>query len=392
MNDDNPFAKLGLQKEVVESMHRQGRLGDFLRTYHRSIQVHIHPDRGGDSALAAAINAAYTEIQRKPASVPSWIQKMSNGNGINPEYLELIEGLTAKVEELQGIEKDYRKLQEQHAALLTSRSGDGTKADVHKASPKARREEIFWEDFDESAGFEDAPAVKKPKAKRVDADAAPRTAARKEAAPKSEPLVLPEVILYDAKGKPARRYAKVTLYDLVTNAVGNPVSKTQDGWISHYKTAGEELLSLPLLYAIIERIHTEKNPAGAGLLRSLQKHWIVTSTRIDYKKDRVTHGYGFASAETYACPIPGGNHWVDEIEKDTKWRSALQALLMPKDVNHAVTVLHEFSGVRPHIWMASNRKSNPIRAAFVYANPDWFSLNCNVSLGDTGCSRRVALE
>ncbi len=393
MTDDNPFVRLGLQKDVVESLHKQGRLEEFLRTYYRSIQVHIHPDRGGDSKLAAAINAAYDDIQRQPNNIEAWMRSMSNGNDSNPEYLALIEGLTAKVEELQGMETEYRKLQERYAKLLTSRNGDGTKAKVRTASPRARREDVFTGDIDAGSSdhFDGAPEVRRPRARRV--DTAGETTPRKRAAPKAEPIVLPDIVLYDAEGKPARKYAKVTLDGaLIGDAADKPITKTQDDWISYYKMAGGELLSLPLFYAIIEKVHTEKHPAGAAIREDLQKHWIATSTRIDYKKNIITHGFGFSSVETYSCPIPAKEHWLDKVKDKKAWRSALQALFMPKDVDQAIEVLHKFSGVRPYIWTETDRKEKPIRAAFVGADPGGLDLICYDYLVGAGCSRRVALK
>lgn len=407
MDDSNPFAKLGLQKEVVQFLHRQGRLDEFLRTYYRSIQIHIHPDRGGDSALAAAVNAAYDTIRRQPAHIEAWIKTMSNGHGINPEYLELIEGLTAKVEELQGVEKDYRKLQEQYAELLASRTGDGTKADVRRASPKAEREDVSTDDFEESIGrdfFGDAPEVKRPKARRVDAeaDAAARTrkAGREKATPSiAEPIVLENIFLYDLKGKAALAYKRLELDgEAVRGRDGKYLIKTQQEWNDYYEhaytTERKELPSLPLLYAMIERMHDEKHPALASVVQDMRENWLCAGTVINYQKDIATHKW-IDSKYNVTCKIPLGNHWLDEAIKTKDWKQALQALFMPKDVERVPKVLHAVSGKRPYIWTpdTEGRKSNPERAVWLDIGTDWFYLGCtNYPISNFGRARGVRGE
>mgnify|MGYP001619479333 FL=1 len=164
---DNPLERLGLQKELVESLHASGKLDDFLRNYYRSLQLQIHPDRGGDGTLAAKINAAYDAVQRQPANLASWIKQMGSSE-VNEECLAVIAGLTAKVEELQKVQVDYHKLREQYAQVLASRAGSGARAEVWKAAPKVSRRDIFGEDAersDDSRTHE--PEIKTPRATGV---------------------------------------------------------------------------------------------------------------------------------------------------------------------------------------------------------------------------------
>ena len=406
MNENNPFAKLGLQKEVVESLHKQGRLDEFLRTYYRSIQLHIHPDRGGDSALAAAVNAAYNTIQRQPAHIEAWIKSMSNGNSINPEYLELIEGLAAKVEELQGVEKDYRKLQEQYAELLTSRTGDGTKADVRRASPKAKLEDVSADDFEESIrrdSFSDAPEVKRPKARRVDteADVAARTrkAGREEEEEThstAEPIALENIMLYDLKGKAVLTHKRLELDgEAVRGGDGKYLIKTQKEWYDYYEVNyikdGKDLPSLPVMYAIIERMYDEKHPALASVVQDMRENWLCAGTVINYQKDFATHKW-IDTQHNVTCKIPLGDHWLDEAIKKKDWKQAMQALFLPKNVERVPEVLNAVSGKRPYIWTpnADGRKSNPERAVWLYFYADRFGLYCGYSpISYAGRSRGV---
>ena len=80
---------------------------------------------------------------------------------------------------------------------------------------------------------------------------------------KVEPITLRDLILYDAEGKSCRTYHAITFTgEALKDAAGKYITKTQDDWISHYVSGKERLPSLPLLYAIIERLHEEKNPAA----------------------------------------------------------------------------------------------------------------------------------
>ncbi len=383
MTDDNPLVKLGLQKELVESLHRQGRLDEFLRTYYRSIQAHIHPDRGGDSKLAAAVNAAYGEIQRRPANVEYWIRSMSNGSGSNPEHLAIIEGLTARVEELQKVEINYRDLQKSYAELLASKAGDGTKADVRRASPRARREdrareEVFEEDFEEETEFDDAPSVKKPKARRVDADAgsAARTKIKERAVPKTEPIVLPDLISYGMDGKPLVKYTAYLDSEAVRKADGDYLIKSQHEFKKYFASTkdGRRLPSTRELYAMAERLQDSKNPAFPGLVSDMKKSWLGSGTKTGYKKNTITH----PDYDPIKCTIPIGNHWLDEVIKDAEWRKVLQALFGPKDVERVPEVLQTISGKRPYIWTpdVSGRESTPERAVWLDIGTDRFYLSC----------------
>ncbi len=396
MDDSNPFTRLGLQKELVESLHRQGRLNDFLRTYYRSIQTHVHPDRGGDSALSATINAAYNAIQQKQSNIESWIRSMSNGD--NPEHLAIIEGLAAKVEEYQGMENDYRILQQQYAELLISRNSGGMKADVRKAAPRARREEeSFTDDFEESIGrdFGFTPEVKRPRARRVDADAAPtrKEAAKGRTASKIEPIVLTDLISYGMDGKPAAKYTAYLDGEAVCKADGSYLIETQRGFEKYFasKKDGRRLPDARELYAVIERLHDTKNPALGGIVSDMESSWLCTGTGIDYKKNIIVHP-GFGSTE---CIFPAGSHWLDEVVDDNNWKKVLQAVFGPKDVERVPEILQAVSRKRPYIWTpdASGRKSLPERAVWLNISTDRFDLCCdfNPIIGD-GRVRGVRVE
>ena len=373
---ENPFDQLGLKKKLMLYLHKEGRLDDFLKGYKRLTHTSIHPDLGGSHDLAAMVNGAYAAIKEHPEQIPAWIQGMHNG--ASPEHLSLIEDLAVEVERLQKIEKDYGLLREQYAALLVAQqAGEEQKVKTAPASSSAR-----------SAGGGD-PGVRTPP--RVDYEEPKR--GRAESSKKAEPIILSDIILYDARGKPARTYKKVTLDAGAIREGSSYAVKTQDGWITFFKKMGGEMPSLPLFYAIIERLQNEKNPIAGDILKDCKENWICTSTRFDYTKNSITHGYGFASAETFMVPLPIGGSVVKNVLTKDEWRTFLQAALMPKDLDKAIALLDTWSGVPSYVWTASSesRHTHPARAAFLYANSDWLLLHCSDALGNTGCSRWVAL-
>lgn len=392
MNYDNPFEKLGLQKEIVESLHRQGRLNEFLHTYYRSIQAYVHPDKGGDTALAAGVNAAYDTIRRHPGSVDNWVRSMSNGGGINPEHLAIIEGLTAKVEELQAMEGDYRNLQQQYAELLTSRTGD-VKAKVRKAAPRAEwreRDDFSGDSFeDDRDRVEDTPAVKKPRARRVDTAGATARAAAKERTGSEVKLInFLNLTSYDLAGRPLV-YTLTLDGEAVHNADGSYRIDSQNGFEKSF--AAEKKGRLPSsreLYAVMERLYDTKNPALSGIVRDLQESWLGTGTKIDYSKNIITH----PDFEPIRCTIPAGDHWLDEVVDDKNWKKVLQALLGPKEVERVPQVLSAVSGKRPYLWTpsAENRKATPERAVWLYCSTVRFGLSCSGDpISGLGRARRV---
>ncbi|MBI4147524.1 hypothetical protein HY494_02630 [Candidatus Woesearchaeota archaeon] len=374
--DDNPFVKLGLQKEIVESLHRQGRLNEFLRTYYRSIQIYVHPDRGGDNNLATMVNAAYDEVQRRPANVEGWIRSMGNDHG-NSEYLALIERLTAKVEELQGVEINYRSLQEKYAALLASRNGDGTKADVRTASPRAKKEHDFEEHIGRDVWAAD-PEVKRSRAKRVDADGGVRAETKKSArtTTTTEPIVIPDLISYGMDGKPAAKYTAYLDGKAVRKADGSYLINNQLSFEKYFasKKDGRRLPNASEWYAMIERLYDTKNPALEGIVCDLRESWLCTGTKINYTGNIIIH----PGSDHINCAIPNGNHWLDEVIDDGEWKKVLRALFGPKDVERVPEVLEVVNGKRPYIWVpdATGRKSAPERAVWFDIATVRFGLDC----------------
>ncbi len=211
----------------------------------------------------------------------------------------------------------------------------------------------------------------------------------------AERIALSDIVLYDAKGKPMRRYENLSLDgEAARDESGNYVQKTQDEWLVHWGQRGRTLPSLPLWYAIFEQLHERQHPGLAGIVKDLKEHWLATSTRQDYQRNEVTHNPGFFPGEYLPCSLPSGNHWLRDIGGKKEWKSPLQSLLLCKDVERAASVLQEAIGVPPYIWTAADgtRSSHPERAAWLDAYYNRLNLNCGNFLFDRGRSRSVARE
>lgn len=345
----NPFDELGIKKEMVAYLHRQGRLDEVLKGYVRLLNVHTHPDTGDTSDLAARINGAYATIKDSPDRIVDWLSSMQNG--VSSDHLVVIEGLVAEIERLQGVDREYEALREKYAQLLVQGSVD---ADVKKANPRTTGTRRDYEE----------PCIRTPP--RTGASAGATEEPRR---PSLEPIVLRDIALYDARGKPVREYKTVTIDAESVKERGSYVIKTQDQWISYFKKTGGVMPSFPLLYAIIERLHTTEHPAAVAILKDCRENWTCTSTRLDYAHDRMIHNFGFADAQTYAMPMPVGERRAHDVIRENDWRAFLHALLMPKDLDQAIEGLKLWSSVPPYIWTASKdtRKSHPERAAFLGA-------------------------
>ena len=208
----------------------------------------------------------------------------------------------------------------------------------------------------------------------------------------TEPITLHDIILYNAKDKPLHRYKKVTVSGESIRTATGYLKKTQDNWTAYFADKREKLISLPLLYAVLERLVDESHPALAGLAKDFRDSWLCTSTRINYGSDTIIHNYGTSSAETLRCHLPESDTMENLKEKNTG-KDALRALLMAQEVDKAEEILQKVCDVEPYLWTppADSRRSIPERAAFVYANADRLFLSCYL-IYYHGRARSVVVE
>ncbi|MBI4152694.1 hypothetical protein HY495_03215 [Candidatus Woesearchaeota archaeon] len=211
----------------------------------------------------------------------------------------------------------------------------------------------------------------------------------------TDQIIIPNITLYDAEGNPWRKYEHVSLdSNAARDEAGNYLIKNQPEWIDYWSERGRVLPSLPVWYAMLERLYDTKHPGLGGIIDNLKKSWLATGTRVDYGQSKVIHDYGFPGMQTISGKIPEGNHWLKDILAQDQWRTAIQSLLLCKDVDKAVSVLQKAAGVPPYIWTADKRTrdSHPQLAVWLNASADWLNLDGSGNLASWGRSRSVALK
>jgi hypothetical protein len=302
-----------------------------------------------------------------------------------------LEQLLPEFERLKEVEQKYEKLREDYAQLLSG-GFSGRDSEIKTAKPSGRKART------ESSGrtppkvdFSE-PEIKTPP--RSSGRASEPEKKSEEAKISVESIELSDLVLYDARGKPFKKYDRIVIDGSCPKKTdGSYITKTQDDWAVYAKEKGKRILPFPLLVAAVEKMSETKHPGLPDLVKDIQKSWYCTSSRIDYSEEKMIHGYGFPESFAQEFNLPIGDTYLDEIVRERAWRSALQSLFMSRDLEKSIATLKNIFKVRPYIWSpsADNRKSNPLRAVFVNASPTSLLLFCsNPFFSYCGCSRLVA--
>ncbi len=399
-NIDNPFEKLGIRKDLVEHLHRTGQLEDYLNRYARLVQTKVHPDTSHrNDGLSYLVNEAISDIRDHSDYVPGWISSMHDFAALCRETERLRDAgrkveeadrenrkLRKETAELRGeytklqreqteLRREYTELQREHAEILIERD--------RKTTSPAPEKYSSW-----------ASALLGEKAESFRDD---KTGTSRRAEVEEEPIVLYDIVLYDAKGNPCRTYKRVSLDgEAAKYENGEYLRQTQDEWDTHWKKRGRVQPSLPLWRAIIERMHEDKHPGLVGILRDLQKHPLMTSTRINYATNIVTHDKRSSFEYSVLCKIPYGRRRPNIAlikDKDEQWLEVLQALLLYQDVDRTVSMLDNAFEMQSYVIPAEGtRLSAPARAALLDVNSDGFYIDCSSGLLHfTCCSRSMTI-
>jgi len=212
-----------------------------------------------------------------------------------------------------------------------------------------------------------------------------------------EPITLHDIIIHDNFGAPRCKYETVTLDPAPIDSKEMHFLPFGAAYETMAKKEGKEIPSLPLLYAIIEKLHTEKHPAEAGLLAELKKYSFCTSTILHYQIAMITHGSNFPSQYILAEPFPDG-YWSGFIKgkmAKTTWHWFMKALLQPRDIDQAMELLQEFGGHPLSVLIPNpnkyEEKNNRVTASF-FLSDDTTYLNCSINLNKLTYSRLVTLK
>ena len=201
------------------------------------------------------------------------------------------------------------------------------------------------------------------------------------------PITLHDIVLYDARGKPWREYKTVTLAaQVLKDSTGKYIKKDQREWITHYgrDDRRERLPSLPVLYAIMERMHDERHPGIELLaqeLRSPETEWICTSTYVDGGDHTITHDYDSlvlhdSRKMPTLCyePLHMNRCHVNYYSQEER-RTFVQPLLLCRDIEKAIEVVMAFDAGM-HLGVGTGK--------FITCGNDQYM--------SRGCSRWVTLE
>jgi len=209
-------------------------------------------------------------------------------------------------------------------------------------------------------------------------------------------ITLPDIILYDSRGHPWHKYKSVTLHPASRKGDGKYFTTYQDKWIARAKEEGKEIPSLPLFYAIIEKLHTEKHPAEANLLAQLKTGVFCTSTRLGYHTNMIIQELGFLNqycSVLKKIPESSWSEYIKEKKEEATWRDFLQELIQPRDIDQAIELLREFSGHPADVWTINpNTSEDPRKAVVLYGSSQSLTLDCRCALDNPTYSRMVTLN
>lgn len=196
--------------------------------------------------------------------------------------------------------------------------------------------------------------------------------------------------LYNPDGSIALEYPEIYI-----EATSNETRKTQEDWIKHYKETNNFLPSLPLYYAILEATYDNKNEKDAkelieNLKLDLKPNWLVTSTRFDYKNNKVWHNYSYDEQIELDINIPGIEEYLENLVVKSNWEKPLKSIFMTENVNKISELLGGlYKNRKGYLWTPTGNREIQ-RAGFLYFNGNSdFHFDGDYSLNILGRSRGV---
>lgn len=168
--------------------------------------------------------------------------------------------------------------------------------------------------------------------------------------------VISDVTLYRRDGSPYAEYPEIRLTAHPVSQDGSIAHRNQHSWIDYHKDKGTMMLSLPLLYAILEAAYDSKDEdITKELLQSLQSDikasCLTMSTLFKYNKKAVWHNVSTQEEVRFDdVEIPGYNGTIERIIRSAYWKDPLRSMFMTGDLEKIPRVLGQF-GEGPIIWV-----------------------------------------
>jgi len=175
--------------------------------------------------------------------------------------------------------------------------------------------------------------------------------------------------------------------DLAKTLLDNGNTKKQNEWaeysVNAKKNNGFYTGDFPLYHALFTELYKlRENPgmrdiaeeARSFLQEMFEQHWLMTLTRIKYKKngkDVVAHNFNTSREYQIEENIIGPDEWV----KDTSNKDVYRAILGDDDINRINEVYKWITGKNAYLWRV-NSKSDTERVARFYAVSLRADLDC----------------
>jgi len=148
---------------------------------------------------------------------------------------------------------------------------------------------------------------------------------------------------------------------------------------------------MPLNYAIFKAVYNsseskEKQEIRQFIKKNMRERYLTTLTRIQYQSsglDKIIHNYGIPNEQFEKSALIVGSD-RELIQDDS---SALEALVLTKDVKEVKEVLNWINETPVYIWRLNNKpKQIDERIAWFYAISDGAGLGCSRNPSGTGGS------
>jgi hypothetical protein len=180
----------------------------------------------------------------------------------------------------------------------------------------------------------------------------------------ARPIELRNIALYN-KGHKCRNYRKVDFDSEVFKKDSGRTQRLGHGlWMMTLADQGQRktVPSLPMLYAVVERLHDEEHPGFRGFASELSCGiGYHTSTMVDYQNQRIVHGYGSSDTLELKTTIPPRDSAkLTDLISDPQWAEFLNELLLPKSLEKAVEILTKVGEHDLYCVVDDQKSANPL--------------------------------
>ena len=190
--------------------------------------------------------------------------------------------------------------------------------------------------------------------------------------------------------------------DLLKTCLENNASKTQDQWAEYsnnsIKNNGFYVGNAQLYHSLFSSLFRNKDSSYKNdiekardfLQKSFNDYWLMTLTRINYKKsgkDEVIHDYNLPTQFSILEDIVGAKGFVTQ----TNPQKELKSILDSNDVNETNSVYNWITNKNLYLFRVNGKpKKDDARVVRLDSGSDWAGLDCNWNPG--GSNRALGVR